>query len=220
LFNEATAQCAFGRGELDKMLYIEKWMALFLEQYRFEALKLGPKDKECLAPYVKEQLLSPPCEVEALIFRNPFCLLFLFFFGPHVHDRRVSLHNSSWTRVHFLIGKFHMKYGTSNIDFEKFETMIGRIHQNVSQNSPNQQKPICGIDFIPKVCCIYFCQDLRIEAWPWNSKSRSESSDIANTVFHLNYCQAIDEATGGQILRVAVKELEKRGFREVDEQGI
>jgi len=35
--------------EDDKMLDIKKWIALFLEQYRFEALKLGPKDKECLA---------------------------------------------------------------------------------------------------------------------------------------------------------------------------
>jgi hypothetical protein len=201
-------------------LNMERWIALFLEQYRFEALKLGPKDKECLAPYVKEQLLSPPSEIEALIFRNPFCLIFLFFFSPHVQDRRVSLHNSSWPRIHFLIGKFHMKYGTSNSDYKKLETMISHIHQNVSQNSPNQQKPIYGIDFIPNVCCIYFCQDLRIEAWPWNSKSRSEPTDIANTVFHLNYCQAIDDATGGQILRLAAKELEKRGFRKVDEQGI
>ena len=201
------------------MLSIEKWMTQFLEQYRFEALKLGPKDKQYLEPYVKEQLLSSPCEVEAVIFQNPFCLLFLFLFGPHVHDRQVSLHNTSWTRVHFLIGKFHVKYGTSNIDYEKLETMISRIHQNVSQNSSNQQKPIYGIDFMPKVCCIYFYQDLRIEAWPWNSKGRSEPSDIAHTVFHLSYCQAIDEATGGQILRVAVKELEKRGFRKVDEQG-
>jgi hypothetical protein len=202
------------------MLSIEKWMTQFLEQYRFEGLKLGPKDKECLAPYVKEQLLSPPCEVEAVIFRNPFCLLFLFFFAPHVQDRRVSLHNSSWSRIHFLIGKFRMKYGTSNIDYKKLETMISRIRQDVSESNPNQQKPIYGIDFIPKVCCIYFCQDLRIEAWPWNSKSQSQPSDIAHKVFHLTYCQAIDEATGGQILKVAVKELEKRGFRKVHEQGI
>ena len=202
------------------MLNMKKWIALFLEQYRFEALKLGPKDKEWLAPYVKEQLLSPPCEIEAVFFRHPSCLIFLFFFGRHVQDRRVSLHNSSWPRIHFLIGKFHMRYGTSNIDYKKLETMISHIHQNVSQNSPNQQKPIYGIDFMPKACCIYFYQDLRIEAWPWNSKSRSEPSDIANTVFHLNYCQAIDEATSEQILRVAVKELEKRGFRKVDEQGI
>jgi len=201
------------------MLSIKKWIALFLEQYRFEALKLGPKDKECLAPCVKEQLLSPPCEIEAVIFQNPFCLLFLFFFGPHVQDRRVSLLISSWPRIHFLVGKFHVKYGTSNIDYKALETMISRIHQNVSQNSPNQQKPIYGIDFIPKVCCIYFYQDLRIEAWPW-TKSRSDPSDIANTVFHLNYCQAVDEATSEQLLKIAVKELEKRGFRKVDEQGI
>jgi hypothetical protein len=201
------------------MLNIEKWIALFLEQYRFEALKLGPKDKQHLEPYVKEQLLSPPCEVEAVIFEDPFCLLFLFFFGPHVHDRRVSLHNSSWTRVHFLMDKFGMKYSALHIDYKKLETMISHIHRNVSESIPNLHKPIYGIDFIPNVCCIYFYQDLRIEAWPWNSEGHSKPSDVASRVFHLNYCQAVDEATSGEILEAAWKELEKLGYTKVDGQG-
>jgi hypothetical protein len=202
------------------MLSIEKWMTQFLEQYRFEALKLGPKDKEYLAPYAKEQLLSPPCEIEALIFRNPFCLLFLFFFSPHVQDRRVSLHNSSWPRIHFLIGKFSLKYSTLHVDYKKLETNINRIHQNLSEASSNRQTTMYGIGALRNVAWLYFCQDFRIEAWPWSPKGRPEPSDVANTVFHLNYGQAIDEATGGQILKLAVKELEKRGFRKVDEQGI
>ena len=186
---------------------------------RFEGLKLGPKDKQYLAPYMKEQLLSPPCEVEAIVLEGPFCLLFLFFFGPHVHDRQVSLHNSSWPRVHFLIDKFSMKYSALRINCKKLEIMMHRIHQNVSESSPNLQSPIYGIDFMPNVCCIYFYRDFRIEAWAWSSKCRSEPSDVANTVFHLNYCQAVDEKTRRQILEAAVKELEKRGFSKVDEQG-
>ena len=201
------------------MLDIKKWVALFMEQYRFEALKLGPKDKTYLEPYVKEQLLSPPCEVDVVTFTKPFCLALFFFFDPRVYDRQVSLHSSRWAGIPVLLGRLKMKHGVQ-VDLNKLKDLMDRMSKNISESSlTTDPKPIYGIDFIPNVCCIYFYQDLRIEAWSWNSKGRSEPSDIANTVFHLNYCQAVDEATSGQILKAAVKELEKRGFRKVDEQG-
>lgn len=202
------------------MLSIEKWMTQFLEQYRFEGLKLGPKDKQYLAPYIREQLLAPRCEVETVIFHDPFCLLFLFFVGPHARDGRVSLHNSSWSRIHFLIGKFSLKYSTLRVSYKKLAAEINRIHQNLSEASSNRRTIMYGIGALRHVAWLYFCQDFRIEVWPWSRKGRSDPSEVARHIFRLNYSQAIDEATGGQILRVAVKELEKRGFRKVDEQGI
>jgi hypothetical protein len=202
------------------MLSIEKWILSFLEGYRFEGLKLGPKDKQYLAPYIREQLLAPRCEVETVILHDPFCLLFLFFFGPHVHDRRVSVHNSGWRRIHSLMDKFSTKHSALHINYEKLETMISRIHQNLCETDPETRRMTSyGIDMIRNVCAIYFYQDLRIEAWPWSSKGRLDPSDVANRLFHLNFCQAVDEATSGEILEAAVKELEKYGYRKVDEQG-
>lgn len=201
------------------MLSMEKWMIQFLEQYRFEGLKLGPKDKIYLEPYVKEQLLSPPCEVQAVIFARPFCLLFLFFFSPHIRDRQICLHSSSWSRIHFLIGKFSLKYSTLHVDYKKLETNINRIHQNLSEASSNRQTTMYGIGALCNVAWLYFCQDFRIEVWPWSRKGRSDPSEVARHIFRINYCQAIDERTSGQILDAAVKELERYGYRKVEEQG-
>lgn len=53
--NEKLRKVRLGKRGLGIMLNLEKWMALFLEQYRFEDLKLGPKDKQYLTPFVKEQ---------------------------------------------------------------------------------------------------------------------------------------------------------------------
>jgi len=201
------------------MLDIKKWVALFIEQYRFEALKLGPKDKTYLEPYVKEQLLSPPCEVDVVIFAKPFCLALFFFFGPRVHDRQVSLHSSRWAGIPVLLGKLKMKH-SAQVDLNKLKDLMDRMSKNISGSSlTTGPKPIYGIDFIPNVCCIYFYQDLRIEAWPWNPEGHSKPSDVASRVFHLNYCQAVDEATSGEILEAAWKELEKLGYKKVDWQG-
>ena len=201
------------------MLDIKKWVALFMEQYRFEALKLGPKDKTYLEPYVKEQLLSPPCEVDVVIFAKPFCLALFFFFGPRGHDRQVSLHSSRWAEIPVLLGKLKMKHSIQ-VDLNKLKDLMDRMSKNISGSSlTTGPKPIYGIDFIPNVCCIYFYQDLRIEAWSWNSEGHSKPSDVASRVFHLNYCQAVDEATSGEILEAAWKELEKLGYKKVDGQG-
>jgi hypothetical protein len=201
------------------MLDIRKWVVLFMEQYRFEALKLGPKDKTYLEPYVKEQLLLPPCEVDVVIFANPFCLALFFFFGPRGHDRQVSLHSSRWAEIPVLLGKLKMKHSIQ-VDLNKLKDLMDRMSKNISGSSlTTGPKPIYGIDFIPNVCCIYFYQDLRIEAWPWNSEGHSKPSDVASRVFHLNYCQAVDEATSGEILEAAWKELEKLGYKKVDWQG-
>jgi hypothetical protein len=202
------------------MLSIEKWITQFLEQYRFEGLKLGPKDKQYLAPYIREQLLAPRCEVETVIFHDPFCLLFLFFFGPHVEDRRVSVHNSSWRRIHSLVDRFSTKYSALHTNYEKLETMISRIHQNLCETDKETRRlTIYGIDMISHVSAIYFYQDFRIQAWPWSRKGRPDPSEVARYIFRLNYSQAIDEKASGQILNAAVKELERYGYRKVDEQG-
>ena len=118
-----------------------------------------------------------------------------------------------------MMSEFGMKYSALHVDFEKLETMISGIHRNVSESSANLQKPFYGIGFVPNVCCIYFYKDLRIEAGPWSSKGRSEPSVVANHIFNLNYCQAVDEATSEEILEAAGKELERRGYTKVDWQG-
>ena len=194
------------------MLNLEKWILAFIERYRFEGLLLGPKERQYFAPYVKEQLLLPPCEVEVVILQGPFCLMFLFIFGPHVRDRRISIHNTGWNRLDSLLEKLGTKYAASRapISHEKLKTVLIRISRNAREkDSESRRRTMYGIDFIQNACAIYFYQDIRLETWPWSGKGATDPSSVADYIFHLNYNQAVDEKMSGPILDAVVKELEK-----------
>ena len=58
---------------------LRNWVFAFVKKFRCEASKLKPHEKEWLKPYVKEQILPKPCQVEVLKFSNPYLLILLFF---------------------------------------------------------------------------------------------------------------------------------------------
>jgi len=165
---------------------MRKWIKEFVTSYREEAFKLSAEEIEAFGEYSKEQLLSRPCQVEAVQFNSPYRLVLLFLFDKTKKDLQITLTRLSWKNLSILVTCLLNKYAQLKLDPKEMH----RILSNTGKPAPKNTN--YSIDCINDVCCLSFTRDVRIEALPIQCGLRTDSGpeSVAKTIFHLNHSQA------------------------------
>jgi hypothetical protein len=173
--------------ELKKSYYVRlvDWVLAFVQEFRYEASKLKPHEKEWLKPYVKEQILTKACQVEVLKFGNPYRLVLLFFLDGTKQDLLIKIHRKKWATLDATVGMFLDKYSALNL---KHEDMYRLLKDSIG----GIRNPIYGIDCTNNVGCIFFSHDVLVETFlfPWKLVDFSNPQKMAEMIFYLNLGQA------------------------------
>jgi hypothetical protein len=164
---------------------VRKWIKEFVISYREEAFRLSDEEIEAFGEYSKEQLLSRPCQVEAVQFNSPYRLVLLFLFDRTKKDLQITLTRLNWKNLSILVVCLLNKYSHLKLDPKR----MLKILSNSRNTAPDEMSH--SIDFFKDVCCIYFIHDVRIEALPMMQRD-SGAESVAKTIFHLNHSQAQD----------------------------
>jgi len=164
---------------------MREWIKKFVTSYREEAFRLTDEEIETFGEYPKEQLLSSPCQVEAVQLSNPYRLVLLFFFDKTRKDLQTTLTRVSWKNLSILVACLLNKYSHLKLDPKQ----MSKILSNNRNTAPDEMS--YSIDFFKDACCIYFTHDVRIEALPMMQRDSGPES-VAKTIFHLNHSQAQD----------------------------
>jgi hypothetical protein len=163
---------------------MKKWINEFVVSYRGEAFWLPDEEIEAFGKYSKEQLLSAPCQIEALQFKNPYRLVLLFLFDKTKKDLQITLTKLNWKNLSIFVVCLLNKYSQLKLDPKELSRMLSNSQSTVPDGMSY------SIGFFKDVCCIYFTHDVRIEAVPMMGNSAPRS--VAKTIFHLNHSQAQD----------------------------
>jgi hypothetical protein len=161
------------------------WIFAFVHGLRYESHKTEKEELEFLEPFFKEQMLTPPCQVEAIQFSKPYRLVLLLFFDRQKQDLLIHISQEKWSSRDSTTKKLISKYSTLRINREDIQEIIEHYH-----NYP--KKLIYGIDFIQNLCCICFTRDPRQKGspFPWAFDYITNPQTTAEMIFHLNLGQA------------------------------
>jgi len=182
---------------------MKNWIMTFVEEWRLQANSLSEEDKECFKPYVKEQMLSMPCQIEAVEFRNPYRLVLLFFFDEDRSDLSVTVQKRKWTDLSALVDSLCAKYSKLRMEpTYLWEELFHYKHADCDDID-------YGVGCLENVCIMFFSREPRIWALSvaWFLERGSGPSSVGRSIFRLNYSQAVDYYRQEEILRDAVKDL-------------
>jgi len=185
------------------------WVFAFVHGFRYEASKLKPEETQCFEPCVKEQMLTKPCQVEVMELANPHRVAFVFLFDRTKRDLLIHISHEKWESLDVAVARILNRYPATRVNGQKLRKMLKRC-RTIADGT------IYSIDFIKNACCICFTHDPRVKATPlpWMLNSMSDPQEVADMIFNLNHCQAVDEVEGPAILEMATKELtEKYGYK-------
>jgi len=161
------------------------WIFAFTHGFRYESNKVQKEELEFLEPYVKEQTLPRPCQIEAIQFSRPYRLVLLFFFDKTKYDLIIDIQQGRWNTQSSIIERLTDKYSGLKINRKDLRTLIERC-QYYQRNS------IYAIDCIRNVCCLCFTRDPRQKGspFPWNLSYITKPQETAEMIFDLNLSQA------------------------------
>lgn len=166
---------------------LSDWVFAFVHQFRYDAGKLAPWETKCFEPYVKEQMLTKPCQVEVMQFSKPYHLALVFFFDENKRDLLIEVRHEEWRNSDATLNRFLKKYSELNVN-------RGELHGLLERCRNSSSDLVYSVDFISKVNCICFMHDVRIKTspFPWSLYYISNPQQMAETIFNLNHCQAQD----------------------------
>jgi hypothetical protein len=164
---------------------MRKWIKEFVTSYREEAFRLSDEEIKAFGEFAKEQLLSIPCQVEAVHFSSPYRLVLLFLSDKTKKDLQITLTRLNWKNLSILVVCLLNKYSHLKLDPKQ----MSKILSNSRNTAPDEMS--YSIDFFKDVCCIYFTHDVRIEALPMMQRDSGPES-VAKVIFHLNHTQVQD----------------------------
>lgn len=169
-------------------LRLTDWVFAFVHGFRYEAEKLTQDEAKCLEPYIEEQMLTKPCQVEVIQFNKPYRLALVFFFNKAKRDLLIHVCQEKWYNLDAMVKKLLDKHRELQLNYED-------LHRLLESCRSYPDTSIYAIDFITHVCCICFTRDVRMKGsvFPWRLDYITGAQAIAETVFHLNLCQAQDE---------------------------
>lgn len=159
------------------------WGFAFAHGYRYEASKLEPEMITQFEPFVKENMLSKPCQCEVIKLSKPFRVVLLFFFDKSQQDFRIGVRQEKWEEMNALISNLHKKYGKIQLDQERLKEIVKRCRYY-------SEKSVFAIDFEKNIFVICFTHDPRSRLSSCNGDAFSgKPYEIAETLFHLNLDQ-------------------------------
>lgn len=164
------------------------WVFAFMQEFRYEASKLEPYEKEWLKPYVKEQIMQKPCQAEVLKFDNPYCLVLLFFFDSTKQDLLIKIHRKKWATLDATVAMFLDKYSTLNLNSED----VYRLIVSAKDDMGGGRKFLYGLDGLNNVGCIYFPHNVLVKTsrFPTELGDLSDPRRMAEWIFNTNLGQA------------------------------
>jgi hypothetical protein len=160
------------------------WIFAFVHGFRYESGK-AKEELEFLEPFVKEQMLTSPCQVEAIQFSKPYRVVLLFFFDKKKQDLLIHIFQEKWSSQDLTVKRLTSKYSALKVNHEDLRKLIGRC-RDYPRNS------IYAIDFIKNVCCICFTRDPREKGspFPWSLNYITNPQETGEMIFTLNLIQA------------------------------
>lgn len=161
------------------------WVFAFVQGFRYESSKLTPEETGYFEPYVKEQMLTTPCQAEVIRFCKPYRLALLFFFDGTKQDLLISIRREEWNNLDATVTRLQSKYSTLQLKSIDLHRLLERCRGYTNGS-------IYAIDCVTHVCCICFTHDPRIKAspLPWSLYYVSNPQEMAEMIFNLNLGQA------------------------------
>lgn len=171
-------------------LRLADWVFAFVHGFRYESSKLKPEELKCFEPYVKEQMLTKPCQVEVIQFSKPYRLALVFFFDETKQDLLIHICQEKWNTLDVMVKRLLDKYSVLQLNNRDLYRLLERCRSY-------SNKSTYAIDFIAHVSCICFTYDARVKAsqFPWELRYVTGPQEMAEVVFNLNHCQAQDYFT-------------------------
>ena len=169
-------------------LRLSDWVFSFVHAFRYESGKLKLYETECFEPYVKEQMLTGPCQAEVIQFVRPYRLAMFFFFDKTKQDLLIHICQEKWNNIAGITAKLLKEYYSLKLVYRDLHKLLKRCRSYPKGS-------IYAIDWVKGVCLIAFVHDPRVKAspFPWDLSYISEPQKMADLVFGLNFCQALDE---------------------------
>jgi hypothetical protein len=166
-------------------LKLADWIFRFVQGFRYEANKLDPHERNYLEPYVKEQMLNKPCQIEILQLRRPYRLALVFFFDDTKQDLLICARQHNWNNLDATVTRLLSKYSALHLKGIDLQALLERC-RSYSNNS------LYSIDYINQACCICFTHDPRKKSspFPWSLHYISDPQAMAEMIFNLNLGQA------------------------------
>jgi hypothetical protein len=166
-------------------LSLVDWVFAFTHGYRYEASKLKIGETKCFEPYMKECMLTKPCQVEVVKFNKPDRIALLFLFDTTKLDLLINIRQGKWNKLGLTMKSLCKEYPSLQIDPKELRKLLVRCRYY-----PNES--IFAIDYTSNVCLICFTHDPRVHGspFPWKLSYITDPQEMAETVFNLNLQQA------------------------------
>jgi hypothetical protein len=138
-----------------------------------------------IASHLREQTLAKPCQVEVLLFSNPYRVALLFFLDKTKLDLQIHIQHEEWSNLEQTIMHLRKKYSSLQIKLTDLRKML-------EQCKNCQEGIIYGIDVASNILLIYFTHDPRkkVTPLPLELNYYSKPQDVAEMVFSLNVDQS------------------------------
>ena len=160
------------------------WGFRFTQEYRYESSTLEAEEKECFEPFVEENLLSKPCQVEIIRFSRPFRFVLLFFLDKTKPDLIIRVQKEDWRDLATLVDKLGKKYHSLHLNSDNLWVLLDRCRRF-------DRKSLFAFDFTRTICLICFTHDPRIKGspFPWELHYLNSPKEVAKMILHLNVDQ-------------------------------
>jgi hypothetical protein len=167
------------------MIRLTDWVFAFVHGYRYESNKLDPEETKCFVPFVQENLLSMPGQMEVVVFNKPFRIVLLYFLDKTKLDLLIRIQQRKWTDIITLTKQLQEKHCSLQLKREELAKLLQRCRCN-------SKKSLFAIDFARNVFAICFNHDPRVKVspYPWELSYINGPQEMAELIFHLNIDQA------------------------------
>jgi hypothetical protein len=164
---------------------LDDWVFAFIHGYRYEVNKLKTGEIGCFEPYVRENTLTKPCQVEVVEFNKPYRVVLIFFFDKTDIDLRINVQQGEWNKLDSVIMNLCERYPLLQINPKELGKILVRCCR-----CPNES--IFSLDFMSNVFLICFTHDPRVHGspFPWKLNYTVNPQEMAQTILDLNLQQA------------------------------
>lgn len=154
--------------ERSQAIELKEWVQEFVHAFRAEMEKLcekyGNEVLRWLSPYVKEQMLAKPCQVEVIQFDEPYRFLLVFFFDKSKPDLLINIYQEKPVNLDALTEFLLNQHCSLSIDY-------GCLHSKLESclAGGTSEKALFGIAFCRGLFSIWFAHN------PVTSKQPSDN---------------------------------------------